>query len=157
MRKKLLYILIAFLTLYILLTNNVYFSSQKPLIDAEDEVSQVAQDHELSAIKDFYLFTKDETWYSVRAENKDGREVYLTYQPDSKTVHKGFVDEMVTEENAIALTHNELPEVEVKEARLGFDDNFFVWEVSFVDKEGNLGYHYINATNGTWYETINNL
>ncbi|AMB93438.1 cell wall elongation regulator TseB-like domain-containing protein [Aerococcus sanguinicola] len=157
MKKRFLYILIAILTLYIVLTNNVYFSSQKPLIDAEDAVSQVAQDHKLSDIKDFYLFTKDETWYSVRAENEEGREVYLTYQPDSQTVHTGFVDEMVTEENAIALTQNELPEVEVKEARLGFDEKFFVWEVSFVDKDGNLGYHYINATNGTWYETINNL
>ena len=69
----------------------------------------------------------------------------------------GFVDEMVNEDNAFSLTRYEMPDVNVRTANLGIENDTFVWEVSFTDADGRLGYHYINATTGEWYETINDL
>lgn len=50
-----------------------------------------------------------------------------------------------------------MPDVNVRTANLGIENDTFVWEVSFTDADGRLGYHYINATTGEWYETINDL
>lgn len=157
MRGRWARLLLLLLIGYVCFTSFTYLSSQVPLVKAENQVVKVARKENLKHIKDFYLFTKDETWLTVRAENAEGREVYFTYQPDKKISHQGFVDEMVTEENALALTRYEKPEVQVKEARLGYEDKYFVWEVSFIDEDGQLGYHYINAYNAVWYETIERL
>lgn len=158
MKRKLFSFFMAIMMIYLVATSYVYFTSQKPIAEAEAKTSRVAKDEaELSNISEFYTFTKDETYYSVIGENSEGRQVYFAYQPDTDYTKTGFVDEMVNEDNALSLTLYEMPDVEVRTANLGIENDTFVWEVSFTDADGNLGYHYINATNGEWYETINDL
>lgn len=157
MKRKLFSILIAIMVIYLVGSTYVYANSQQMIAAEEVQTTKLAEDAGLHNITDFYVFNKDETYYSVKGENSDGREVYFSYQKDTDNTKSGFVDEMVNEENAYSLTLYEMPNVEVRTANLGVANDTFVWEVSFTDEEGNLGYHYINATNGEWYETINDL
>lgn len=157
MKRRLIHLLIILLGLYLIFSTRTYFRAQLPKVKAENEVTQVAKTAGIDRIQKFYLYTKDDTWLTVLGKDKNGYEVYYTYQPQKKETHLGYVSEMVTEENALALTRQQLPDVTVKEARLGYGSDRFIWEVSFIDKQGNLGYHYINAENAVWLETINNL
>ncbi|OYQ66210.1 DUF5590 domain-containing protein [Aerococcus sp. 1KP-2016] len=157
MKRKLFSILMAIMVIYLVGTSYVYFSSQQPVAEAESKTTKLAKEAGITNIQTFYVFNKDETYYSVLGENAEGRQVYFTYQPDTDYTKSGFMDEMVNEENALALTLYEMPNVKVRNANLGIENDTFVWEVSFTDEEGNLGYHYINATTGEWYETVNDL
>lgn len=157
MKRKLFSILIAVMAIYLVGTTYVYANSQQLVASAEAETKQEAKEAGLTNISDFYVFNKDETYYALMGENSEGRQVYFAYQPESDYQKMGFVDEMVNEENAYSLTLYEMPDVEVRSANLGIENDTFVWEVSFRDENDRLGYHYINATTGQWYETINDL
>lgn len=157
MKRKLFSILIAVMAVYLVGTTYVYANSQQLVASAEAETKQEAKEAGLTNISDFYVFNKDETYYALMGENSEGRQVYFAYQPESDYQKMGFVDEMVNEENAYSLTLYEIPDVEVRSANLGIENDTFVWEVSFRDENDRLGYHYINATTGEWYETINDL
>lgn len=137
---------------------SVYFASQGWLSRAETETEAVAeQTAKVMSIDKFYAFNKNKTIYSIIGTTASGDKIYFAYDPETKNTYTGVASELVDERNALAITRNDLPNVVVKEARLGIDNDIFVWEVSFIDENGNLGYHYINATNGLWYETLNNL
>lgn len=143
---------------YIFVTTSTYFKSQEPIVQGENMVVDKAKGQvDLQSIEDFHLYTKDKTFYSIEATNSEGRPIYFSYEPESDFTKLGYADEMVNEEDALALTRNELPDVEVQEARLGIENEIFIWEVSYFSEDGTLGYHYINAVTGQWYETINNL
>lgn len=157
MKRKLFSILIAVMVIYLVGSTYIYVNSQQMVASAEAETTKVAKDVGLTNITDFYVFNKDETYYAVMGENSEGRQVYFAYQPDTEYQKMGFVDEMVNEDNAYSLTKYEMPDVNVRTANLGIENDTFVWEVSFTDADGRLGYHYINATTGEWYETINDL
>jgi uncharacterized protein YpmB len=157
MKRKLFSILIAVMAIYLVGTTYVYANSQQLVASAEAEAKQEAKEAGLTNISNFYVFNKDETYYALMGENSEGRQVYFAYQPESDYQKMGFVDEMVNEENAYSLTLYEMPDVEVRSANLGIENDTFVWEVSFRDENDRLGYHYINATTGEWYETINDL
>lgn len=157
MKRKLFSTLIAVMVIYLVGSTYVYANSQQMVANAEAKTTQAAKDAGLTNITDFYVFNKDETYYAVMGENSEGRQVYFAYQPDSDKQKMGFVDEMVNEDNAFSLTRYEMPDVNVRSANLGIENDTFVWEVSFTDADGRLGYHYINATTGEWYETINDL
>lgn len=158
MSKKVFYSFVAILIGYIFISGNTYFRSQQPIVRAEKKVYEKAKSEiDINGVEEFYMFTKDKTYYSIVSTNKEGRLVYCSYDPKTDYFKSGYGDEMVNETDALAITRYNLPEAEVKEARLGVDEEQFVWEVSFYAEDGSLGYHYIDATTGQWYETINNL
>lgn len=159
MNKKIFYGFMLILVVYIYVAGSTYFKSQLPIIQAENAVMAKAEaELDLQKYEKLYLFTKGETtYYSIVAINQENRPVYFSYDPESEYTKFGYGDEMVNEIDALALARYNLPNVEVKEARLGIEDDQFVWEVSFYAEDGSLGYHYIDATTGQWYETINNL
>lgn len=158
MSKKVFFGFVAILLGYIFISGNTYFKSQQPIVQAENEAYEKAKSEiDINGVEDFYMFTKEKTYYSIVSTNQEGRLIYFSYEPGTDYFKTGYGDEMVNETDALAIARYNLPEVEVKEARLGIEEDQFVWEVSFYAEDGSLGYHYIDATTGQWYETINNL
>ncbi|MCZ0717648.1 DUF5590 domain-containing protein [Aerococcus kribbianus] len=158
MKHKVINTLIFILFAYILSTGAVYFSSQKDIAQWEADTLALAENKAgLRQANNFYVFTKNKTYYTVSGENDEGQAIYFTYSPDDDQTYTANVDELVNEDNALALTRNDLGNVQVKTANIGIENGEYVWEVSFRDENGYLGYHYIDASDAQWYETINNL
>lgn len=158
MKRKFVNGIIVVLFIIIIFSTVTYFSSQKDIAKWEADTVQMAKkEAQMDKVTQFYVFTKDKTYYTVQGEDESGSEIYFTYSPDTKEKRIGVVSEMVNKENAIALTRNDLPDVTVENANIGVENDGYVWEVSFRDSNGALGYHYIDASDAQWYETINNL
>ena len=136
----------------------IFFNSQKPIIQEEKQLMTMArEDIGLKNMGKFYVLNKDHTTYTIQGENDQGELIYYAYQPDTNKKITGKVNELVNEQEAKSLTLNNVSTQEVKEARIGIEDDQLVWEVSFINQDGHLGYHYINAASGHWYETIDKL
>ncbi|MCI7240142.1 cell wall elongation regulator TseB-like domain-containing protein [Aerococcus suis] len=158
MTRKIINIIIAILFIYILGTSALYFTTQKDVAHWEAETTKMAKNEaNLKNVRRFYVFTTDKTYYTVEGNNKNNEKIYFTYSPDTKKKTQTKADKLVNHENALSLARHNLPDATVKEANIGLEDGEYVWEVSFRDKNGALGYHYIDASDAQWYETINNL
>ncbi|MDO4681029.1 MAG: hypothetical protein Q4A55_07275 [Aerococcus sp.] len=158
MSKRLFNFLLGAVILINIAIWSVYLNSQsftahaqaETLVKAEQESGVMWVDH-------FYILNKKSTSYTIVGPDKNKEEVFFSYDPETKKTKTTKAKGMVTEKNALSITQHDLPKAKVGEARLGVDNDQFVWEVSFTDEKGHLGYHYLKATNGEWYETINNL
>ncbi|AMB99720.1 hypothetical protein AWM75_06855 [Aerococcus urinaehominis] len=158
MKRKLTWAAIIILMVYIVATSHIFFSSQTSLVRAEQEAIAVAKNEaKLARLDEFYLYTKEQPYYTLIGANDQGELIYFAYLPQEKSSKQAKADQFITEDDAMAIAQNDLGQVKLLTARLGLENERFIWEVSFEDEQGQLGYHYIRADNGQWYETINNL
>ncbi|MDO4670799.1 MAG: DUF5590 domain-containing protein [Aerococcus sp.] len=158
MSKKLFNFLLGIVAVIMIAMWGVYLSSQSLPAHAQAETfAQAKAKAGIRQVDQFYILNKKETTYTIIGPNKDHQQMLFAYDPKTKQTKSVKANGMVTEQNALAITKHDLPKVKVGEARLGVDNDQFVWEVSFTDEKGQLGYHYLKATSGEWYETINNL
>lgn len=136
----------------------IFINSQKEVNKIEKQVTTLAREEVgLKGVDKLYIFNRDQSSYTVKGKNKDGETIYFAYQPETDEKLTEKEDKLVNEYEALSLTLNALGNVKVKEARLGIDNKQWVWEVSLYNEDGDLGYHYINAVNGHWVETVKNL
>lgn len=158
MNKKVFNVLLGIVAVITLAIWGVYLSSQSLPAHAQAETFAKAKATAgVKSIDDFYILNKQDTTYALIGHDKNHKPVFFAYNPQTKQTKTTSAEGMVSEKNALAITQHDLPKAKVGEARLGLDREAFVWEVSFTDEKGHLGYHYLKATNGEWYETINHL
>lgn len=158
MKKRLVYILLGIVIVLNIGMWGIYIQTQSFPAKAQSEAESVAEaQYGVTNLEDFYIFNRNETTYTVRGKKDDGAEVYVMYQPEKEASQEIPVDQIISENQALSIASYDLKDASVREAMLGIDGEQLSWEVSFIDNEGRLGYHYLRAEDGTWYETINDL
>ena len=153
---SILTVIIAVILLFLL---SVFMFSQRPIEQAREETTSLINiEYPVEDTSDFYwLTTPDETYFSLEFTTTDDKQMYGIVARDSgETVYYDY-NELITNDDALAITVNDLDPLEVQQARLGLVENEPVWEVTYTDKESRMGYYYISAKDGSWIQTISNL
>lgn len=153
---SILTVIIAVILLFLL---SVFMFSQRPIEQAREETTSLINiEYPVEDTSDFYwLTTPDETYFSLEFTTTDDKQMYAIVARDSgETVYYDY-NELITNDDALAITVNDLDPLEVQQARLGLVENEPVWEVTYTDKESRMGYYYISAKDGSWIQTISNL
>ena len=149
-------ILIAVVLLFLF---SVFIFSQRPIEQAREETTNLINiDHPIEETTEFYLLTTpEETYFSLEFTTTDNEPMYGIVARDSgETVYYNY-NELITNEDALAITVNDLNPTEVQQARLGLVEDEPVWEVTYIDEDSTMGYYYISAKDGSWIQTISNL
>ncbi len=140
-------ITIAFLVLLVVLLFYIilYTVADKPRREAYDQAKSVAEKEVgMQEYTDFYMYQGNEHWDVITGVDKKGKEVGV-WIPDGKDKPVTIaLSEGISEEKAIAYVKQQESVEEIMSAKLGMEKNKPLWEVTYLDKENNLGYYYID-------------
>ncbi|UUX34533.1 hypothetical protein [Fundicoccus culcitae] len=136
----------------------LFMESQASIYQAEDEaVAIVEVDYPVKQVNEFYWVTFDETFFSLDFfDNQEVQRYAIISQEGGDTDYYTY-DELISEPQAKELTLANMGEVDIIQARLGKLANNPVWEITLRNANGTLTYYYLNAVNGTWVQTIENI
>ncbi|MGO4936915.1 hypothetical protein ACTQ54_04630 [Fundicoccus sp. Sow4_H7] len=136
----------------------LFMESQASIYQAEDEaIAIIEADYPVDQVNEFYWVTFDETYFSTEFIDTDGVHRYAIISQEGGDTDYYTYDEIISEPQAKELTLSDLGEAEIIQARLGKMEMNPVWEVTLRNTNGTLTYYYLNASDGTWIQTIENI
>ncbi|MER2225592.1 MAG: DUF5590 domain-containing protein [Carnobacterium sp.] len=132
--------------------------SQDPIKKAEKETIAIAKESAgLVKATDFYWYNRDKTYFSVSGVNESDEEIMVIVAKDGGATTVLNQDEFITEQQAKALTREDKGAVDILEARIGLDGETPIWEISYKQENGRLGYYVLTAKSGKWVSDIENI
>ncbi|WP_407390137.1 DUF5590 domain-containing protein [Carnobacterium jeotgali] len=132
--------------------------SQDPIKKAEKETVAIAKETAgLVKTTDFYWYNRDKTYFSVAGLNEADEEVLVIVAKDGGKTIVLNQDEFITEQQAKELTREDKGAVDILEARIGLEGDTPIWEISYKQKNGRLGYYVLTAKSGKWVSDIENI
>lgn len=132
--------------------------SQDPIKKAEKETIAIAKESAgLVKATDFYWYNRDKTYFSVSGVNESDEEIMVIVAKDGGATTVLNQDEFITEQQAKALTREDKGVVDILEARIGLDGETPIWEISYKQENGRLGYYVLTAKSGKWVSDIENI
>lgn len=137
---------------------SVYQTSKKPFHKAEKEAFAIGQKSAgLATLDDFYWYNGEETYFTVVGQNEDDTPVVaIISQNGGETTVFNQVD-VVSKEEAMHLTRQAVNPEKILEARIGMEDGTAIWEISYKQKNGQLGYYFLSLETGEWIKGIENI
>lgn len=156
--KKFLITLLVTMLLLILGVTAILTRSLSPYNQAQAETTELATRRaNLAEAEDFYWFNGDETFFTVTGTDTEGTPIIVIVQQDGGAIEVINQADAITAYEAIEKTiHRETPQ-SILEARIGMYNDAPIWEVSFKQENGSLGYSIYSLTSGEWIRTIKNI
>ncbi|MBF6977783.1 hypothetical protein IU403_01330 [Aerococcaceae bacterium zg-BR22] len=154
--------LISFLTIVFLILlisfSALFIRTQDRIYRAEDEaVKLVSYDHEVKKVNKFFWSTIDKTYFGLDFIGKDKKQHYALIAQDGGDTHYFTQNDIISEEDAKAITLNDVKPHRILQMRLSLLNAKPVWEATIKNKNGTLTYYTISAADGSWIQTIENL
>ena len=138
----------------------LFQQSVTPLYQVEAETNEYVKEHaDIIQVNDFYWYNgTEESYYTVDGFNSDAeRQIVLVRQSDGHVETYNY-DNTVSEYDAYHQVMTEASPSKILNMRIGMtDDGTPMWEASFKDKHGKMGYYYIHLETSEVLETITNL
>lgn len=136
----------------------LFMESQASIYQAEDEaIALVELDHPVEQVNEFYWVTFDETYFSLDFVDDEGIRRYAIIAQDGGDTSYYSSDEIISATDAKEVTLANLNSPEIIQARLGLLFETPTWEITIRNQNDTLSYYYLNATNGAWVQTIENI
>lgn len=137
---------------------SIYQASSAPFQKAEKEAFSIAQERAgLTNIDEFYWYNGEATYFTLTGTNQDQTPIVVIIAQDGGTTTVFNQEEVVSEEEAIQLTRQAVGPKEILEARIGMEAETAVWEVSYKQENGQLGYYILSLETGEWLKGIENI
>lgn len=132
--------------------------SLSPYNQAQAETLDLAERRaDLVEANEFYWFNGAETYFTITGQDSEGNSIIVIVKQDTGEIEVLQEDETISKQTAINTTHQQEEPEEILEARIGIDKDEPVWEVTFRQENGRMGYTYISLTSGEWIRTIKNI
>lgn len=132
--------------------------SQDPIKKAEEETIAIAKESAgLVTATDFYWYNRDKTYFSVAGVNESNEEIMVIVAKDGGKTTILNQDEFITEQQAKELTREDKGSIDTLEARIGLEGDTPIWEISYKQANGRLGYYVLTAKSGEWVSDIENI
>lgn len=158
MKKGILITLAVVMSFVLVCSITLLTISQEPIKKAEKETIIIAKEAAgLVTVSDFYWYNRDKTYFSVVGSNKDDEEIMVIVTKDGGATTILNQDEFITEKQAKELTREAKGSVDILEARIGLEGDIPIWEVSYKEENGRLGYYVLTAKSGKWVSNIENI
>lgn len=149
-----LFISIVVLLVIILIFSLVYIRASRPMRQARDEAVELANKHvSLKSVDRFYWFTREETYFSLMAEDEKGKEIVVIIPKSGQEILILNQNEGITEKKAKSIIQKTFPNETVKKVILGVYQEQVVWEVmtKVSDEER---YHLLDFNDGNLIKSI---
>lgn len=132
--------------------------SLSPLKQAKAEtISIVEKEVALSEVDDFYWYNGEETYFTLTGKNEESEGIVVLLRQEDESFEVLNKKNLLSKSEAISKVRNlENPE-HILEARIGMHKDLAIWEVSFRQDNGKIGYTIISLTTGEWVRTIKNI
>lgn len=156
--KKFLNTILVIMLLLIFGVTIVVARSLSPYNQAESETIDLANRRAgLVQAEDFYWFNGEETFFTITGTNSEGADIIVIVQQDGGEITVLNEAETISKEQVIQQTIEREQPHKILEARIGKYQNKPVWEVSFEQESGTIGYATFSLTSGEWIRTIKNI
>lgn len=161
LKKWILFIVVFLISLTIILSLLIYFQAKAPFkASSDDAETYVLQNNLLYQIKESYVYNSLTTFHTVIGTTTKGEEKAF-FIPEKKLDDDAIMEvnlkDGITEEKAIELAMKDQKISKLLHVKLGVEEVGPVWEITYVNKDNNLGYVYILFDNGDWWKRISNL
>ena len=156
--KKFLTTLIVIMLLFILGVTTVITRSLSPYNQARAETTELAQRRaNLAEADEFYWFNGDETFFTITGTDNEGTPIIVIVQQANGEIEVINQAEAISVQKVIEQTNSREEPQKILETRIGMYNDNPVWEVSFKQVNGNIGYAIYSLTSGEWVRTIKNI
>lgn len=136
----------------------VYGIANHPRAVAKSQAIKLAKQYGgLKSTSGFYIYNRDETYYSVSGKNSKGQNILVIVPQKGGSLR---VEKMASGLSATAVRQmtqqNKHPKRILKVAP-GVFNNRVVWEVTYRNRQGQLCYDLISFKTGKYISQINNI
>lgn len=132
--------------------------SLSPYKEAEAATIELAERRaDLAKADDFYWYNDVETYFTITGTDTEGTPIVVIVQQDGGAIEVFEEEEIISKQEAIQVAYDEEEPVKILEARIGIKDEEPVWEVSYRQETGHVGYVYVSLTSGEWLQTTKNI
>lgn len=137
---------------------SVYQTASVPFQKAEKEAVAIAKESAgLTSVADFYWYNGKESYFTVLGQNQEQTPIIVIIAQDGGKTTIFNQEEVISEAQAIHLTRQAVQPKEILEARIGIEDETAIWEISYKQENGQLGYYIISLETGEWIKGIENI
>ncbi|MFC4710564.1 cell wall elongation regulator TseB-like domain-containing protein [Enterococcus eurekensis] len=149
-----LFISIVVLLVIILIFSLFYIRASRPMRQARDEAVELANKHvSLKSVDRFYWFTREETYFSLIAEDEKGKEIVVIIPKSGQEILILNQNEGITEKKAKSIIQKTFPNETVKKVTLGVYQEQVVWEVMTKVSDEEC-YHLLDFNDGNLIKSI---
>lgn len=136
----------------------VYSSARNPMGKAEEETIALAKKHaDLDTVDDFYWYNGKESYFTVTGKDTSGEAIIVMVAKNNGKMTVLKQSDGITEAQARGILTEEKAPGKILATRMGMKDNKPIWEMSYEDKNGQLGYYSISFKDGTWVEDVSHI
>lgn len=130
----------------------------RPLRNAGSETVELAQRKaDLKKADKFYWYNGKETYFTVTGKDKNQKNIVVIVKQKGGDVQILNQAETISEKKAIQQTVKEVKPKQILNAKIGVVEETPIWEVSFLNKKGQLGYYMMELEDGSWLRTLENI
>lgn len=156
--KKFLIGLSVVMASFIIATVVLYRRSVSPYNQAKSEATTIAnREAGLASVDDFHWYNGTETYFTVTGTTDEGEDRIIIIRQEDGNVVNLSANEVISEADAIQQVREEKSPERVLQARIGIEEDVPVWEVSYRNKNGRIGYYVMDLESGEWMRTIDNI
>ncbi|QQK79891.1 hypothetical protein HUG20_08335 [Salicibibacter cibi] len=126
-----------------------YQSIEAPKEEQKEAVAWlVSEDEDAETFDDFHVFYGMETIYVATTTQTDGDQYYWFYDEGYEQIERVPLADVTDEETVINEARSEHGEIDVREIRIGFEEEEIVYELVYSDADDILYYDYYTAEEG---------
>lgn len=158
--KKTLMGLAVFFTVIIIMAIYFFTTTTKPYYQDRNQTIKIAE-AEAGLVEDFDFYAfhgKDESYYTVTGLDEEEEAIAVMVRESDGAIEIFDFNQLVSRQEAIQLVQEDLAIDQVLQARMGMTGGEQpIWEISFENNDGTIGYYYVSLLDGHWVRTIDNL
>lgn len=133
-------------------------TATRPIDQANHKYSQIALDQKaLTSVTNFYWNARQKTYYTILGKDAKNRQKVVIVAKGTQKLHTYLMKDGVTAEKAQAVVTTAYQPKKITNIGMSMYAGVPVWEVTFIDKKGNLNYITVQFYNGKIVRTIRNL
>ncbi|QQK76044.1 hypothetical protein HUG15_11075 [Salicibibacter cibarius] len=146
------WIILGVVILVLLLGLGVYGFFQTIEAPKEEQKEAVAwlvsEDEDAETFDDFHVFFGMETIYVATTTQTDGDQYYWFYDDSYEQIERVPLADVMDEETVIDGVRSEHGDIDLREVRIGYEEEETVYELIYTDADNTLYYDYYTAEDG---------
>ncbi|QEA53746.1 DUF5590 domain-containing protein [Loigolactobacillus coryniformis] len=152
------YSLIGVILLIIVSALLIYHAANKPAVTARREAVSLAEKYaHVTTVDDFYWFNRKHSYLTVAGQTKQHKAVFVIIAQKGGKITVLDQSAGISRNTALKRVWRTQAPKKVYNAALGLYHNKPVWEVSFADENGKLGYQTLAFKTGKSVKLIKNI
>ena len=152
-------IIIGIIALILIVIWGYYMVAQLPYREAKSEAFQMAAKYaKVDSVKNFYIYNRNSTYYTIEGENNDNQDVYVVIPKKGNRVNIYEKNKGITKKAAEKIVNQKYHPQKIVKTVFGMKNRGTpLWEVAYENQQGNLCYAQVAFKDGQVLQNITNM